>query len=190
MSPPASYANGAVLPLVPNDIPPSIYGATCSPSQAPCRSSAGVSTVFVAPSRPPTQPQSSASHSHPGSPQLPGSILRTLSPFTQHALPIAHFQHQHAQRDREMPFRLLIRTTATQITAARSPSAIPRGRMGLHPRGRGKALRPLRLSSAWVGGLRVPVHNLETADVDVGGRARTQRRGRADMIPKGVGVGT
>ncbi|KZP18428.1 hypothetical protein FIBSPDRAFT_591511 [Athelia psychrophila] len=71
MSPPASYANGAVLPVVPNDIPPSVYGATSS--QRPSRSSTRVSIVFAAPSRPPTQPQSSASHSHPGSPSSLGA---------------------------------------------------------------------------------------------------------------------
>ncbi|KZP10156.1 hypothetical protein FIBSPDRAFT_220943 [Athelia psychrophila] len=190
MSPSASYANGAVLPVVTNDIPSSVYGATSSPSQPPSQPSTRFSTVFAAPSRPPTQPQSSASHSHPGSPQVPGSILSPLSPFTQQRFPLRISSTSICSGARRCRSRLLIRTTAMQITAAHSPSAIPRDRMGLHPRGRGTAPRPLRLSSAWVGGLRVPGHHLETADVDVGGRARTQRRSWADMIPKGVGVGT
>ncbi|KZP06631.1 hypothetical protein FIBSPDRAFT_902667 [Athelia psychrophila] len=90
-----SSANGVMLPIVPNDTPPSIYATNASLSQPP--------SPFpgLAPeSQLPTQPQSPASHSHPGS-QPPGSIHGPLSPFTQQGFPIVHSWHQRMQRGQE-----------------------------------------------------------------------------------------
>ncbi|KZP28053.1 hypothetical protein FIBSPDRAFT_947960 [Athelia psychrophila] len=113
MSPPAGYAPGAMLPPVPTGIPPSVYAAASahSHSQPPSPGRAPDAQLPSQPSqplsRPPTQPQSPTSRSHPGSPQVPGSILGPLSPFTQQAFPLAHFPHQHplVPRGQEAPFQ-------------------------------------------------------------------------------------
>ncbi|KZP06615.1 hypothetical protein FIBSPDRAFT_876343 [Athelia psychrophila] len=80
MSPPASHANGVVLPTAAKGVSPRVYAATSSHSQPPFPLSTRVAITQLPsqpPSRPPTQPRPSASRSHPGS-QAPGSILGPL----------------------------------------------------------------------------------------------------------------
>ncbi|KAF7979324.1 hypothetical protein HWV62_42731 [Athelia sp. TMB] len=104
MTSPAVYPNGAVLPGIPSAIPASVYAASSSHSQP---SSPGpISERHLhsqSSSQPSTQPQSPASHSHPGSPLVPGSILGPLSPFTQQNFPASQFPSM--QRGAELPFQ-------------------------------------------------------------------------------------
>ncbi|KZP08996.1 hypothetical protein FIBSPDRAFT_250448 [Athelia psychrophila] len=111
--------NGVMLPIVPNDI---VYSATSSLSQPPSLSPAPESQLpSQPPSRPPTQPLSSTSRSHPGSPQVPGSIL---GPLTIHSAGVSHRAFPIPTCAAGPGPRHLIRITAMQIPTVLPPSSI------------------------------------------------------------------
>ncbi|KZP32066.1 hypothetical protein FIBSPDRAFT_551805 [Athelia psychrophila] len=184
ISPTASCANGAVLPTAPKAFhPASMLQRPASPSPSP---------VPAPESQFPWQPglRRNPNYSH-------GIFIQEAA-----SSPGASSAHSRRSLSRRFPSRIsstslysgarrcrsrpIIRTTATEIPTAWSPCSIRGDLMELHPRGRGTAPSLTRQSSAWGGGLRVTGHHLETAGLDVGRRAPTQRRSWIEIMPKGV----
>ncbi|KZP18448.1 hypothetical protein FIBSPDRAFT_591741 [Athelia psychrophila] len=148
----------------------SAYMRQLPPTVPLSRSSTRVSIVFAAPESAsdatPIIRLAFSSRKPPAPREHPWSTLVVHSGVSHRAFPAPAYAAEAGRRRS----RLLIRTSYS----------MRRKRMGLHPRGWGTAPSPFPLLSVCGAGSRV-TDRLETAGIDMGGRARTHRRGWTDM---------